>query len=75
MFLTWTEISELTGYKYKKLQIKWLLSRGYKFEVSANGSPKILKTYVEQILGGKLKYKAKQSQPDLSDPRLFGWYG
>jgi hypothetical protein len=72
MFLTAEELQELTGYCYKKLQIKWLLQRGYKFEISATGSPKVLKLFVEEMLGAKKVERAMKAQPNFSNSKFFG---
>ncbi|MCW5589089.1 MAG: DUF4224 domain-containing protein [Legionellales bacterium] len=51
MFLSKSELQELTGYKYCKKQIEWLRLRGYKHEIGADGKPKVLTAYVTEILG------------------------
>lgn len=51
MFLSEQELSELTDLDRKSAQIEWLTNRGYKFDVSATGHPKVLRKYVERRLG------------------------
>ena len=59
MFLTATEIAELTDRKRAPEQIQWLTDHGYRFDVGASGRPKVLLKEVEQKLlsGGKLTAK------------------
>lgn len=72
MFLTSQELAELTGYKYKSLQVKWLISHGYKFDVARDGRPKVLLSFIEHTLGGKKFERVSKIEPDLSDSRFFG---
>ncbi len=51
MFLTAAEIVELTGRKYAKHQIAVLTERKWKFELDANGRPKVLRSYAEARMG------------------------
>ncbi|MFN7097180.1 MAG: DUF4224 domain-containing protein [Gammaproteobacteria bacterium] len=72
MFLTKAELKELTGYKYKSLQAKWLLSHGYKFDIAASGTPIVLKSHVEDILrGNRIKHKLT-AEANFSNATLFG---
>jgi hypothetical protein len=53
VFLSPDEIHDLTDRKIAAAQIRWLRDRGFKFEVSARGRPKVLKAEVErQMLSG-----------------------
>lgn len=51
MFLTAEAIVALTGRKKPKLQREWLLSRGYRFDVRADGRPAVLVSQVEERQG------------------------
>lgn len=62
MFLTISEIVELTGRRYAKHQITWLSTNAWKFEVGADGHPKILRAYAESRMGA----------PKRTRPRLDG---
>jgi hypothetical protein len=42
MFLTPDKLVELTDCKRRSDQVRWLRDRGYRFEVSAIGRPKVL---------------------------------
>lgn len=53
MFLKPDDIEALTGYQKPALQRRWLLERGYKFEVRADGRPAVLVSQVEQRQGGR----------------------
>ncbi len=55
MFLTATELAQLTGRKRRDQQRAWLLEHGYKFELNADERPVVLRSVVEARLGGKLK--------------------
>lgn len=72
MFLTEDEVQELTGLVYYKSQVKWLARKGYKFEISASGAPKILRGFVEDILGGKRLERQTKFEPNLSNAKYFG---
>ena len=41
MFLTATELEDLTGYKTGKRQCRWLAEQGYSFDVRADGRPAV----------------------------------
>ena len=40
-FLSHEEIELLTGYKLSKLQVNWLRTRGWRFELNGNRKPVI----------------------------------
>ncbi len=66
MFLTKTELTDLTSYKLKKKQVQWLRSRGYKHEISACGDPKVLRSYIENVLGNNAVGIEKRSKPNFA---------
>lgn len=51
MFLSPTEIASLTGYKQPARQIRWLAACGWKFEVGADGLPKVLRAHADARMG------------------------
>lgn len=51
MFLTTTELADLTGYQRHADQRKWLTARGWLFEEAANGRPVVARSYAESRLG------------------------
>lgn len=53
MLLSDTEIAALTDRTYAKHQIAWLKANAWQFEVSAQGRPKVLRSYAEQRMGAK----------------------
>lgn len=57
MFLTTDDLFRLTGRKRKDHQKDWLVLHGYKFELTADGRPVVLRAMVEARLGGSLKPK------------------
>lgn len=62
LLLTDDEVREVTGYKRAADQRKWLTSRGWAFEISASGKPKVLRAHAEERMGGKRREWA----PDFS---------
>ena len=62
MFLTDTDISSLTGLSRPSAQIRWLREHDFPHEVGADGKPKVLKSYVQQRLGGTIEV--------FNEPRL-----
>lgn len=52
MFLSAADLHALTGRKRKDGQRAWLTEHGYKFELTADGRPVVLKAAVEDRLGG-----------------------
>ena len=63
MFLTPTELLDLTGYKKPALQRRWLVEHGYRFDVRADGRAVVLIAAIEQKLAGRATSGA---QPDWS---------
>lgn len=53
MFLTPTELLELTGYKKPALQRRWLVEHGYRFDVRADGRAVVLTAAIEKKLAGR----------------------
>jgi len=72
MFLSNIEVQELTGLKYHKSQIKWLMKQGYKFDVAVSGAPKILKAFVEERLGMTGNRAKRQETLNFSNSKYFG---
>lgn len=52
MFLTQTELAELTERKRKADQIAWLKANGYHFAIGANGHARVLRDHVQAKLCG-----------------------
>lgn len=68
IFLTESDIEELTGCKTRKCQCAWLESRCWIFEVSRLGRVKVLRRYAEMRLGLPIESTAKpqkESQPNF----------
>ena len=49
LFLTNSELTEMTGYKLPTKQVVWLLNRGYYVETNAQGLPRITYLQVEEM--------------------------
>lgn len=52
MFLTQSELAELTERKRKAEQIAWLKANGYTYAIGANGHARVLRDHVQAKLGG-----------------------
>ena len=52
MFLTQSELAELTERKRKGEQIAWLKANGYHFAIGANGHARVLREHVQARLCG-----------------------
>ena len=51
MFLTDSEITQLTGLKRGKEQCDWLNRRGWVFETTNHGKPRVAVEYARQKMG------------------------
>ena len=49
LFLTNSELTEMTGYKLPTKQVSWLLNRGYYVETNSRGMPRITYAQVEEM--------------------------
>lgn len=63
MFLSRTELADMTGYTKKSAQIRWLTAERFPFVVAGDGEPKVLRTAVTTRLGGK--EPASRKEPTL----------
>ena len=52
LFLSETELVELTGYQRSKNQIRWLREHRWPFELASGGRPRVLRDAVMQAGGG-----------------------
>jgi hypothetical protein len=54
MFLSQTELADLTGRKRASSQIRWLAQAGIRHVLAADGRPRVLRQEVERaMLGGQ----------------------
>lgn len=53
MFLTDDELFELTGYKSAQKQVKWLINRGWVYQLNRIGRPKVDREYCRSKMGNK----------------------
>ena len=49
--LTPEEVQEITGFKLPRLQVDFLLRKGWRFELNAIGRPIVARKYAEKMLG------------------------
>lgn len=52
LFLTPTELHELTDYKYPSKQIIWLRQNGFTFRIAADGHPRVDRAHYDKMMGG-----------------------
>ena len=64
MFITTDDLYELTDAKTPRLQIAWLDSHGWVYEVSRLGKPKVLAEYAKMRLG-MAKTVRQVTEPDF----------
>ena len=71
LFLTPTEIKELTGYTRKNEQAKSLAASGYDFDVrKKDGNVLVLRSYIERKFGVKVATKQEKIyQPNVEGLR------
>jgi hypothetical protein len=56
MFLTPTELADLTGLVRASAQVRWLARAGMRFVLAADGHPRVLRAEVERaMLSGPVK--------------------
>ena len=68
MFLTPDELHQLTGYKGRTAQTKWLVENSWPFIVGGDGNPKLLRVVVLARLGaGKAEIVKRTPQLVLDD--------
>jgi hypothetical protein len=60
VFLSASELVDLTGLKRKKAQAAWLREQGYLVELDARGRPKVLRAVVEARLGAVVTQQKQQ---------------
>ena len=59
MFLTDTELEQLTGTKQPSKMIKWLRREGFTFRVDRNGWPVVSTEHVLHVLSGNVSAARK----------------
>lgn len=52
MFLTFDELTDLTGYRFAAYQIRWLTANGIQFLLNCEGKPRVLKSVILDKIGG-----------------------
>jgi len=53
MFLTDSQLEDLTGYVSRRAQARWLAANGYRFDVRSDGRPNVLLRQLEERQVGK----------------------
>lgn len=67
MFLSRDELMDLSERKQRSGVASWLTQNGYKFDVAADGWPKVLRAAVEaRLMPTDKRRTIKKSQPDFS---------
>jgi len=67
LFLTQSELFELTDCQKPSKQIEWLDKRGWKHEISRLGRAKVLRSYAQMKMGMPVDSKSEPTtEPDYS---------
>ncbi|WP_332688276.1 DUF4224 domain-containing protein [Devosia sp.] len=62
MFLSASEVAEMTGRTRPTAQVRWLTDQKFAFIIGADGRPKVLKAVALARLGGKEETKTSGPQ-------------
>ena len=65
MFLTDEQLEQLTKKRRPSAQRRWLIGRGYKFDVRDDGSPVVLEIEVRRHLYGRSASSELRQEPNL----------
>lgn len=67
LFLSRDELMEFSECHRRQKVIEWLTQAGYRFEIAADGWPKVLRAAVEaKLLPSGAKRTIKKTEPDFS---------
>jgi len=67
LFLTRDELMDLTERKRRAKVAEWLLENGYRFDVAADGWPKVLRSALESRLSpSRGKRPTARNEPDFT---------
>lgn len=67
LFLSRDELIEFSGLQQKQKVAAWLTATGYRFEIGADGWPRVLRAAVEaKLLPSTAKRTLKKTEPDFS---------
>lgn len=68
MFLSDSELRELTGYQKPSAQMRWLKAQDIVFLIGGDGLPKVLRSVIIARLGGSLSVPPDGREPKLHLP-------
>lgn len=72
MFLSHEDISDLTGgLTQHAAQRRWLTRNGIKHLIGADGSPRVLVSHIEALIGSSTKPNKRRAEPDEEGLRRF----
>ncbi len=67
LFLSRDELIEFSECQQRRKVIAWLTEAGYRFEIAADGWPKVLRAAVEaKLLPSGTRRTLKKTEPDFS---------
>lgn len=67
LFLTRDELMDLTERKQRAKVAEWLTENGYRFDVAADGWPKVLRSALEsRLASSRSKRQSARHEPDFS---------
>lgn len=64
--LTRDEMQELSGCKQRRKVIVWMRDAGYRYDVGADGWPRVLRAAVDAKLMPSRKQQTAKTEPDFS---------
>jgi Domain of unknown function (DUF4224) len=74
MFLTETDVRNLTGYRRPSAQVEWLRRSGWRFAINALGKPVVALAEFNRRMVGSVQRTFAQQEPnwDAMTPSLGG---
>jgi hypothetical protein len=70
LFLTASELFDLTGYKIPSKQKAWLQGQGFIFRVAADGRPRVDRSHYLKLMGGAAEVaQYPKTRPDFTSLR------
>jgi hypothetical protein len=66
VFLSQTELADLTGRRRSSAQIRWLSAQNLRFVLGADGRPRVLRAEVERAMLSAPTTRTNREEPDWS---------
>lgn len=68
MFLSEHDLQELTGCRHKSHQAAWLRDRGWVFELTRTGHPRVALAYFNERMGTGQQSVPRTAEPNFKAP-------